>query len=565
MTWRPLRFGRTLHHLRRYRHILAVLMKYGFAEVAGRLGRGVRKLLGRKAVPREVAPSEEPLTRPQRVRLALEELGPTFIKLGQLLSTRPDLIPPEYARELEKLQDRVGPEDFKDIRDQVESELGGALEDFFEEFDTEPVAAGSIAQVHRAVTRDGLTVAVKVRRPGIVEIIRTECEILQTLAGMYRSTQSPDERVDPVRIVREFTDAVTNEVDLSGELYNLRRFAESFEDDRTVHVPWVVEELCTRGVLTMEYIDGVKPTDAGALARAGLNSREIARRGADFVLRQVFEFGFFHTDPHPGNLFVLPDNVIVPLDFGQVAYLGREDRMLLGELVLAIVQVEPRRLTDAFERADMLDSETNIGRLERDVQQLLEVYHRRPVKDIPFGQMMAQTFDLIRRHRVRPPVEFTLMLKSMMTIERLATSLDSDFILIDHLRPHARRLMLQRMDPRRLAQQARRTAQDAMDLAVRLPGDMAAIVRKIKRGQFQVHIEHEHLSDLVSTMDKSSNRISFALIITGLLIGSSFLIAQQTGTVLGLISFQTLGMLGYLVAAVLGLWLVVGIIRSRRV
>ncbi len=563
MSWRTLRFGRTFHHLRRYRHILAVLMKYGFAEAAGRLARGVRKLMGRRAVPRDVKPSERPLTRPQRVRLALEELGPTFIKLGQLLSTRPDLIPPEYAAELEKLQDQVGQEKFENIRGELEKELGGPLEDFFAEFDEEPVAAGSIAQVHRAVTHGGRTVAVKVRRPEIVETIRTECEILQTLAGLYQSTQQPGETIDPVRIVREFTEAVERESDLSHERYNLRRFADSFQDDDTVHIPEVTDELCTRGVLTMEYIDGVKPTDADALSEAGLNSGEIAHRGADLVLRQVFEFGFFHTDPHPGNLFILPGNVIVPLDFGQVAYLGHQDRTLLGELVMAIVQVEPQVMTDAFERADMLSDETNIPRLERDVQQLLEVYHSRPVKDIPFGRVMAQTFDIIRRHHVRPPVEFTLMLKSMMTIERLSSSLDSDFILIDHLRPHARRLMMQQFDPRRIAQQARRTMRDARDLAVGLPGDLSAIIRKVKRGQVQVHVEHEHLFDLVGTMDKSSNRVSFALIIAGLLVASSFLIAQEEGTVLGVVDFQMLGVLGYVVATVLGLWLVIGIIRSR--
>ena len=558
------RFNSRLRRLRRYRHIMAVLMKYGFEEVVSALRRRLTLRLGGRVIPSRVKPDARGRSRAERVRLAMEELGPTFIKLGQLLSTRPDLVPPEYIRELEHLQDSVRPEKFSRIRGQIEQQLGGKLEDFFSTFDTAPVAAGSIAQVHRAVTRDGKTVAVKVRRPGIVEILHTECEILADLAALLKATLWKQETIDPERMVQEFIEAASKEVDLTIERRNQKRFLRNFSEDPTVHVPEVYEELCSEGVLTMEYIDGIKPSDVQLLKDAGFDPKLIAQRGADFVLRQIFEFGFFHTDPHPGNFFLLPPNVLAPLDFGQVARLTSQDRELMADLVLCIVDQDVQRLVQAVQHAGLMSEQTDAAALARDGEEMLDSYYDLPLKEIPLGQALTHVFDLMRKHRVYPPAEFTLMLKSMITIESLATSLDNDFQIIAHLKPYARKLRLQQIDPRRLARGFRRALRDVEGLVFRLPEDLASIVGKFRQGQFQMRVQHEHLENLSNTLDKSSDRISFSLIIAALLVASSLLVSQE-GTVLGLVSLQSLGLVGYVMAAVMGIWLMISIIRGPHV
>ena len=548
-----------MQHLRRYQHIGGVLVKYGLDELAVGLRQRVswRALFRRPAAP-------ETRTRPERFRLALQELGPTFIKLGQLLSTRPDLVGPDYIFELEKLQDQVPPVGFDLIRQQIELHLGRPLEQLFAQFDPVPVAAASIAQVHKAVLHSGEVVAVKIRRPGIAQTIRTECEILEGLSGVLGPAFSEaGDEMEPREFVHEFTEAVMKEVDLTNELSNLRQFARSFEKDPTVHIVKAYEPYCSQEVLTMEFIDGIKPTRPEVLQAAGLDCPLIARRGADFVLRQIFDFGFFHTDPHPGNLFILKDNVIAPIDFGQAARLTQTDRRLLGDFIMAIVDLDAGRLVRAFARADMVNSQTNHAHLQRDLEKLLEVYHSLPIGEIPFTEMASETFNLIRKHHVRPPVEFTMMLKSMMTIENLAISLDPAYRLIEQLRPFAHKINLEQLSPSRLLRGTMHAARDAADLAANLPDDVNVILDKIKQGLFQVHIQHEHLDDLVQTMDKSSNRISFSLVIAGLLVASSFLVPQDK-VLLGILNLHTLGILGYVLATFLGLWLLIGIMRSRR-
>ncbi len=557
-------FKRKLHVLGRYRHIIGVLIKYGFEELGWHIGKRKVGLGSGTAPDPAVSEKQDHRTRPQRIRMVLEELGPTFVKFGQLLSTRPDLVPADIVTELERLQDQVEPADYDRIREEFRRELGEYPENVFASFDTNPIAAGSIGQVHRAVTKEGDQVVVKIRRPGIVQKIAAECDVLEDLAGIIKAgfTEEQD-TVDPQRMVREFTLAISKEVDFDNERRNQRRFILNFQDDPTIHIPRLYDNYCTEGVITMEYIDGVKPRSRKSLEKEGLDPKVVAQRGADAVLKQVFEYGFFHTDPHPGNFFVLADNVLAPIDFGQAGRIGSFEKKLFRDVVIAIVNVDAGHFVRAVERAELVDERTDLREFSRVSEELFNRYYGMPLGDIPFGELIQEGFNIMRRYYIYPPADFTLMLKSMMTIESFATSLDKDFMIFEYLKPYAKKFSLEEMKPSSVIKNARRTLVGASGLVANLPEDVNTILNKFRHGKLQMRIHHEHLENLNSTLDKSSNRLSFAVIIAALLIGSSLLVPQQ-GMALGIIHMQTLGVTGFIVAAIMGVWLIVSIIRSHR-
>ncbi len=542
---------------------MAVLIKYGFQELGWNIGKRKFGLTARKVSEPEVTETQPRGKRARNVRLVLEELGPTFIKFGQLLSTRPDLVPAEFITELEKLQDEVPAAKYEHIREVVKKELGSYPEVIFAEFDTECIAAGSIGEVHRARTKEGDDVVVKIRRPKIVQTILTECDILRDVAGIIKASFTDDDStVDPHKMVDEFAAAVRKECDFDNERRNQKRFIMNFAEDPHIKVPAVFDDYCSEGVLTMEYAGGVKPRNRKVLSEAGLNPKLVSQRGADFVLKQVFEYGFFHTDPHPGNFFVLEDNILVPIDFGQVGILGTQEKRLLKDTVVSVVTLDAVQMVRALERSELMDSRTDMGSFVHEIEGLYNTYYNLPLKEIPFNDLMLQGFDIMRKHYIRPPADFTMMVKCLITVDSFARSLDPDFEIFEYLKPYAKRFSLEDIKPSSVIKNARKTALGAGNLIASMPDDVNALLSKFRQGKFQVRVHHEHLDTLNKTLDKSSNRLSFAVIIAALLIGSSLLVPQE-GMALGVLHMQTLGIIGYIVAAIMGIWLLISILRGK--
>jgi ubiquinone biosynthesis protein len=554
------RLPRAYSGLRRYRQILAVLLKYGFGDLLAKL-KVRHPLLGR--LPRLRAIKElEDLSRPARLRLAFEELGPTFIKLGQLLSLRPDLLPPEYAAELAKLQDEAMPLPFAQIKGKVEAQLGRALGELFQEFGEEPLAAASLAQVHRALLRDGTEVVVKVQRPGIWETIRADLIILEDLAHFLVRHLPESEPFDPPGVVREFAKTLRRELDFVREGRNMELFRRNFQGDPTVYIPKVFWEYTTSEVLTMERIVGVKVTDLQGLERAGLDRHQVALNGANAILKQIFEHGLFHADPHPGNILVLEGNVIAPLDFGMVGRLDLELRERVGQLILAIARGDLAGLVRTLRELGSLDEQVDLLALRADLADLLDRYSKTPLYRLELGRLLDEMMALVREHRLRLPPNLVMMGKALVIAEGVGRALDPELELLALAQPYLERLALRRGPLQKALQGWAGAWAESRELFQELPEGLRSIMSRLRQGRLKVQFELLGLERLMQELDRASNRLAFALIIAALIIGSSLVMQLQAGPRLwGLSLF---GCLGFGFAAFLGFWLVVAILRSGR-
>jgi ubiquinone biosynthesis protein len=552
--------GRKFHPLRRikhlewYEHFLGVLIKYGFEELAS----DISGYLG-KATPRVLERIAEKHSRPVRVRMALEELGPTFIKLGQLLSTRADLIPREYVDELRHLQDQAPHVEFERLRPQLETNLGGKVEEIFKTFDQTPLAAGSIAQVHLAVTRNGESVVVKARRPGIEETIRTECEIFLTLVDAAKGILEQEGIPDPHRIMEEFTRAVEKEVDLSHEKRNQIRFWHKFADDPRFHIPKVYEDLCSEAVLTMEFIDGLKLGTKQNIAQSGFDPEVIAERSIDFILQQIFESHLFHTDPHPGNWFLMPGNVICLIDFGQTANITFKTRELLMEWIKAIIERDIPGMIRTFQHEEVLSEKTDINKLSFDIEEIFDLYLNVPLEEIAFHDVMIENMELIRKHHITPPEGFALILKSLLIVDSIGSSLNTSYNIIPALRRYIQRFYDLQVRPQRF-RRLKYGALDAGDLLINMPNHLTTIFKKLRGGQFDFPLKIHRLGDLIHILNMSAKYISGAIIVGSLLLTSTLLLRTEA-FLFGAINVRHIGLLGFIIALVLGFWIFIMMIQ----
>jgi ubiquinone biosynthesis protein len=387
------RIPQTVRNLQRLREIAAVLVKYGWGDLVPRLGlaSGIERVRRRLAGVIE-DPAAEALTTEQRIRMAFEELGPTFIKLGQVLATRPDLIPMSLVEELRLLQDRVPPFPGEDAKREIERQLGRPVEQLFTRFDVVPLAAASIAQVHRATLDDGTEVVVKVRRPNLEQQIARDLDVLTSLAGLLEDNVPESRQFSPRAIADEFRRSIWREIDLTKEARNIERFARNFRGDRTVHVLRNYPQLSGKAVLTLEFIDGIKASDVATLEAAGIDRSDLARRGVEFVVKQIFQHGFFHADPHPGNIFVLRDGRIAPIDMGMMGVLDRDTRDALLELLVGLLLGDAGKIVALFRRLELVDERADLAGLRRDAQELLDVYRELPLEEVDIGAFIGELF-----------------------------------------------------------------------------------------------------------------------------------------------------------------------------
>jgi len=554
--------GRTYRHINRYRQIIAVFIKYGLGGLIDRLNIDQYIEIGINIFSSTKRERVEKLKMAERVRMAFEELGPTFIKFGQILSTRPGLMPADFMQELSRLQDEVPPFSFAEVKQIIESELGTPLDEMFESFDEEPIASASIGQVHRARLKSNDEVAVKVQRPGIKRIIEVDLEIMLHLATLTERNIEEISHHRPTKIVEEFARTLEKEIDYTVEASNMERFDRQFLSEPSIYVPKVFREASTSRVITMEYVQGIKVTDINRLEETGLDPGIITSRGADLLLKQVFDHGFFHADPHPGNFFVLPNNVICFLDFGMIGSIDRQTRETFVDLIDSIVSQDLYETTRVILRLTEWDEEPDLRFLEREVSEFIGQYLYRPLKDIEIGKLLQQLMELSFRHRLRIPADIFLMIKAISTVEGIGCSLDPDFDMISKAAPFITGLKIARFHPRRIANDILKIAVDLRKFVQQFPQDVLNIAQLIKQRKLSIRIEHTGFDDMLATHDRISNRISFSIIIAALLIGSALIVISKTPPLIYGISL--IGIIGFLAAAVMGVWLLVAILRKGR-
>ncbi len=554
--------GRTYRHLARYRQILTVFFKYGFGDLIELLKIEQYIEIGLQLISKNRRSRLEKISRAERVRMACEELGPTYIKFGQILSTRPDLVPVDFIKELSKLQDNVPSSPFSEVSKIIESELGAPPEDIFEFFEKAPLASASIGQVYRATLKDGEEVAVKVQRPGIKKIIEVDLEIMLHLATLMEHHIEEMSLHQPVKIVEEFARTLEKEIDYTIEATNMERISRNFLNDLTIYIPKVFRDTTTESILTTELVEGIKVSEIDRLEKAGLDRKLITVRGADIVLKQIIKHGFFHADPHPGNIFILPDNVICLLDFGMTGSVDRRTREDFSDLAESVVTRNESRATQVLLKLTYWDEDPDIRLLEKDVADFMGRHLYKPLKDIKIGKLLNNLLELAFQHRLRIPPDIFLMLKAFSAIEGVGLMLDPDFDMIKQAAPFIKEVKLARLSPRRIRGDIFRLAIELFQFVENFPKDILSITRLIKQQKLSLNLEYKGLDKMLSTYDQISNRISFSIIIAALIVGSALIVISKVPPLFYDISL--IGIVGFLAAAIMGIWLLVAILRKGR-
>jgi ubiquinone biosynthesis protein len=557
-------FFRATRELPRLREISSVFVRHGLGDFVRRAGIAtVLEHAGRVLQWSEVSEIAQ-LGPQQRARLAFEELGPTFVKLGQMLSTREDLLPPTWTTEFARLNSDVAPVPFDDLLPQVEEALGRSPFEVFVDLDRKPYAAGSIAQIHRATLPSGAPVILKIRRPGIEAKIDADLRILEHLAHLVEDQVPEVRRYRPVQVVAQLRVSLERELDLAVEARNTERFAFNFADDVNILVPRVYWEWTSHTMNVQERIEGIRGNDLAAIDNAGLDRKLLAARGVDAVLKMILVDGFFHADPHPGNVMYLPGNRIAMIDFGMVGRLSPVRRWQIVDLLRGLARHDEGTMLEVlldWRGDDFVDERA----LAADLSELAFDYADVQLKDVRIGVLLRRIAAILRDHSIALPVDLTLLFKALISLEGLGRQYDPQFRLIERVRPFLERAMRERYQPVEAARRAQETFSELFGLVTSVPHDLARLVKDARHGRLRIDIDLKRLDQVTHRVHGALNRATVGILTASLVVGSSIVMTVEQGpTLFGVPLLTYFGLLGYVIAFFNSLWIIVSIWRSGR-
>jgi ubiquinone biosynthesis protein len=549
--------------LGRLNEIAGVLVRHGFGDAIRRMGLADTLDRAGHALHHEHAADLSRVQPPVQVRLAMEELGPTFVKLGQILAGRADLFGPEWITEFEKLHSHVPPLKIEDLRPQLREDLGAEPEAIFARFDVEPLAAASIAQVHRAQLKDGTEVVVKIRRPGIVKVIEVDLRLLDRLAALAERELPALKPYRLQQMVREFAKSMQREMDLAGECRNAERIAANMVAMPFIVIPRVHWAYTHERINVQDFVDGIP---GGQLSRltpeAGFDRSLLAKQGARAVLKMIVEDGVFHADPHPGNVFYLSGNRIAFIDFGMVGRLSETRREELLSLLLGLVERQSQAVADVLLDWTGNSGGADLSQLETEIEALVDQYHGAPIAKLSLGQMLSDVTAILRSHQLGLPSDLALLIKAFISLEGMGRGLDPGFHMTSEAMPMLRQVVRARYQPKTVAKRALHVLRRLLVTAEQLPHDISHLLRNARRGRLHVGIEVRHLKRVGDQIDRAANRMAMALVIAALIIGSSIVMTVSGGP--SLFGLPVFGLMGFVGAVIGGLWLVRAIWRSNK-
>jgi ubiquinone biosynthesis protein len=558
--------------MRRLGSIAKVLIKHGLGDVVER----VVSRKGKQVEPGKVKPAalKPGALSPRRIRLILEELGPSFVKLGQLMSTRADIFPPEYIEEFRKLQDRVPPIPYSEIEKVIEEELKQPVAEIFSQFNQEPFAAASVAQVHHATLPSGEKVVVKVIRPGISKKVREDIRLMYYLADKIERSFDVGRILAPTNLVREFERTIFKEIDMLIEAGSIEKFAFNFREVDELYIPKVYWDYITKSILVMERIDGIKMDQVDELKAHGIDPKEVSRIGLRSFSRQLMEFGFFHADPHPGNTIVMYDGRVSLVDFGITGYLDEETMRQIANIFLGYAEHDYDMVMDAFLEAGLLDEEkVDLDSFRTDLKDASEAFYGRSLQSISVKDVYDQIIFLALKYHIQLPRNLLLLLKTFVQTEALGKILQSDVSLLEFTKPYAKKLLERGYDAKKIFKNIGRDTRYVGKYAKVMPKFVHDILKQVAKGKQRVEIWHEGFQQLDIKFEKGLNRLTVGLVISASIIAAAMVLNSAQKVLvfnveflgLGPVSLTTvLGVVGYVIATVLGVWLIVSIYRSGK-